>query len=246
MCFKEEPLGAWRGAFYCRRNASTHWKCCWWLKLLQRRWVEKKRWMPYEYPDTVGRKWSFWQGYRKSKAECVSVLYVHPLWKTPEIVLTAHTVDSAATGFNNRLVCAAALPCMHGLFKRNEFLMRWESTTVVDIRRKRGFAICLEAGRHLQIVPRCKSCKSLNYAILGGVSRIPEPCPEQSDYFLSFFSTRLWRYLKMKDAWLCDECRSQHASKWPVRGTEQRRVDPITADSTAANVQELFTNSSQK
>lgn len=48
MCLKEEPLGAWRGAFeslacqvYCHRNASVLWKCCCWLQL-QRCWVEEK------------------------------------------------------------------------------------------------------------------------------------------------------------------------------------------------------------
>lgn len=113
--------------------------------------------------------------------------------------------------------------------------MRWENATVVDIRRKRGFAICLEVGRHLRIFPRRIS---LSYAPLGKVSRIPEPCAEQSDYFLSsFFPHKIVALLadEKKAAWLGPVCHSQHAFKWPVRGTEQRRVDPMTAASTAAS-----------
>lgn len=155
------------------------------------------------------------------------MLYVHALWKTLEIGLAAHAVDSAATGFNKEAAfTSSAPPCMHGLLKRDEFLMRWENATVVDIRRKKGFAICLEAGRNLRIFPRCKS---LNYAPLGGVSRIPEPGPEQRDYFLSFLSHKIV-------ALLADEKKAAGLG-WlaRVRGTEQRRVDPTTAASTAAS-----------
>lgn len=36
---------------------------------------------------------------------------MQPLWETAEIVLAAHTVDSARTGFNKEAAWSA--PCMH-------------------------------------------------------------------------------------------------------------------------------------
>lgn len=50
-----------------------------------------------------------------SQAECVwGGLYVQPLWETAEIVLAAHTVDSARTGFNKEAAAIAwSAPCMH-------------------------------------------------------------------------------------------------------------------------------------
>lgn len=127
--------------------------------------------------------------------------------------------------------------CVHGLLKRNESLTRWGNATVVNIRCNRVFAVCLEAGRRLRIFPRCKSRKSLNYATFG---RSQQDCRTLSGakWLLSFlfFSPQdcLLPEDEKKDARLCEEWRSQHASERPVRGAEQSTVDPITADSTAA------------
>lgn len=145
MCFKEELLGAGRGArealachCFCYRNASTLWKSCWWLKLLQRRWVGKK-WTSYEYLSTAARKWRFWQGCIKSPAVDVFLLCF--------LVLPAHTaLFTAATGFSKEAaIASSAPPCMHGLLKTNEFL-RSGNASVVDSRRKRGFAIASRRG----------------------------------------------------------------------------------------------------
>lgn len=122
--------------------------------------------------------------------------------------------------------------------------MRWENATVVDTRRKRGFAICLEAGWQLRIFPQHKSGKSLNYAPLGGVSRIPQPCPEESDSFLSFFPTRLSRYLKMKRKRLPSAAASAPPKGlWGPQGEQWVQLQQIPQQLDGG---ELFTNSSQK
>lgn len=56
-------------------------------------------------------------------------------------------------------------------------------------------------------------------------------------FFPFFFSlsSRLLLEDEKKDARLCEEWRSQHASERAVRGAERSTVDPITAGSTAAS-----------
>lgn len=72
---------------------------------------------------------------------------------------------------------------MHGLLKRDEYLNL--NATEVDIRRKKSLCHPPRGG-----ATSSDAANPANHSIkqsLGGVSRIAEPCLEQSDYFLSFF-----------------------------------------------------------
>lgn len=215
-------------------NAAGGWSCV----LLQRRWVEGKRIDTRRRTrERCGKKVEVRREelgpcYIKSGAECVSVLCSRPLLKAAGAVLVAHTVDSAATGFNKGgwrgLDCAP----MHGLLKRNESLMRWQTPPLSISDGKEASPSASRRGHVAGFFSLRRQIPQITQLCNFGRSQQDSRTLSRAKWLLSFFSYDCrvpWRW---KERWLtllwkCGsaavECRSKHSSKWPIRGTEWRQ-----------------------